>query len=60
MSFSQVLYITNTGLNSFMVTINSRCIYISPEGVVKLSPVKVQDFYQDPDAFCTALCYETK
>lgn len=43
-----------------MVTINSKCIYLSPEGVIKLSPVKVQDFYQDPNAFCRALCYETQ
>lgn len=48
------------GLNSNMVIVNSKCIYLSPEGVVKLSPVKANDFYQDPDAFCRALCYETK
>lgn len=40
--------------------INSRAVYLSTEGCIKFSPIKSEDFFQENNALCKAMCYETE
>ena len=52
-----LFYLLEMEQTHFMI--NSKAIYLSTEGCMKFSPIKAEDFFQENNAFCKAMIYET-
>jgi hypothetical protein len=38
------------------INVSSKCIYLTPEGVLKFCPIRFQEFYQHSTPVCNAIC----